>query len=146
MGETNLNIEIGPSPQAARGLLEAADLPSSDLGDEQIKRFFYCGSADAPSALVGLEIYGDSALLRSLVVSSGARFLGHGSALVTRAEKHALASGVRTLYLLTTTAEPFFQRLGYERTERRLAPPAIQLTREFASLCPANSAFMVKRL
>jgi len=63
MGDTNLNIEIGPSPQAARGLLEAAELPSVDLGDEQIKRFFYCGSADAPAALVGLEIYGDSALL-----------------------------------------------------------------------------------
>jgi len=48
MGDTNLNIEIGPSPQAARGLLEAAELPSVDLGDEQIKTvllLWICGCA-----------------------------------------------------------------------------------------------------
>jgi len=52
-----------------------AELPSVDLGDEQIKRFFYCGSADAPAALVGLEIYGDSALLRSFGREVGRPFL-----------------------------------------------------------------------
>ncbi len=47
---------------------------------------------------------------------------------------------------LTTTAETFFKRLGYERIERSQAPLSIERTREFASLCPASSAFMVKSL
>jgi GNAT superfamily N-acetyltransferase len=87
-------MQIGPLPQAVRGLFEATDLPSSDLVDEQIKRLFYCGTPDAPLALVGLEIYGGFALLRSLLVSLDARSLGHGPALVKRAVKHVLESGV----------------------------------------------------
>lgn len=76
MSEPNPRVEIGPSPQAAGGLLEAAHHPSSDLGDEQIKRFFYCGTAETPSTLVGLDIYDGAALLSSLVVSPDARSLG----------------------------------------------------------------------
>jgi amino-acid N-acetyltransferase len=50
------------------------------------------------------------------------------------------------MYLLTTTAETFFERRGYRRVDRTEAPQAIQTTVEFASLCPASSAFMIKRL
>jgi N-acetylglutamate synthase-like GNAT family acetyltransferase len=53
---------------------------------------------------------------------------------------------VRALYLLTTTAETYFEHRGYRRIDRADAPPSIQSTREFASLCPSNSAFMIKRL
>jgi amino-acid N-acetyltransferase len=139
-------IRTGPLPQAARDLLAAADLPIADLSDEQLKEFFFCGPGAAPSALVGLEIYGTAALLRSLVVDSSLRSTGLGSALVRRAELHAAERGVRALYLLTTTAEPFFERLGYRRVDRRDAPLSIQSTREFADLCPASSTFMIKPL
>jgi amino-acid N-acetyltransferase len=66
--------------------------------------------------------------------------------LTDHAEQYAASMGVRSIYLLTTTAEAFFKRLGYEHIERSQAPPSIQRTREFASLCPASSAFMVKSL
>jgi amino-acid N-acetyltransferase len=146
MSNPSHTIGAGPAPQAARGLLAAAELPSSDLTDEQLTEFFFCGSAAAPSAMVGLEIYGTAALLRSLVVSPNLRSTGLGSALVRRAEQQALTRGVRALYLLTTTAEPFFARLGYKRIDRREAPPSIQSTGEFADLCPTSSAFMIKQL
>jgi amino-acid N-acetyltransferase len=84
-------------------------------------------SAQLPTALVGLELFGSVALLRSLVVSERAR-------------------GVHTIYLLTTTAEKFFQRRGFARTDRASAPPAIRATREFAGICPASSAFMSRAL
>jgi amino-acid N-acetyltransferase len=100
--------------------------------------FFFCGSAAAPSALIGLEIYGQAALLRSLVVDPTLRSTGLGSALVQHAEQHAAERGVQALYLLTTTAEPFFERLGYKRLDRREAPPSIQSSREFADLCPES--------
>ena len=65
---------------------------------------------------------------------------------VRHAEHYAAAHRVQAIYLLTTTAEAFFERLGYRRVDRMQAPPSIQSTREFASLCPANSAFIIKRL
>jgi amino-acid N-acetyltransferase len=126
--------------------LEAEGLPVSDLTDEHLEHFFFIGSNDSPSGLVGLEIFGFDALLRSLVVAASARTQGQGAALVKHAEDHAAAQGVRAIYLLTMTAETFFERQGYRRVERTKAPPSIQSTREFASLCPANSAFMCKLL
>jgi amino-acid N-acetyltransferase len=139
-------ISAAPAPEAARRLLAAANLPTSDLTDEDLTSFFYCGPADAPSALIGLEIYGTEALLRSLVVDPSVRSTGLGSALVECAEAHAAKHSVGTLYLLTTTAEAFFARRGYHRIDRDVAPAAIRSTREFAGLCPASSAFMSKRL
>ena len=86
------------------------------------------------------------ALLRSLAVGENARGKGVGSTLVAHAEHYAASKRVRSLYLLTMTAEAFFKRLGYERIDRSRAPPFIKQTSEFASLCPASSALMVKFL
>ena len=121
---------------------------AADRGSHRgpLRAFFYCGPADAPTGLVGLELFGDVALLRSLVVVPAARSSGMGTALVRYAENYARSQGVRTLYLLTTTAEGFFARLGYSHAARDAAPPAIRSTREFAGLCPASSAFMSKQL
>jgi amino-acid N-acetyltransferase len=127
-------------------LLEAEGLPASDLTDAHLEHFFFTGTDGAPSALVGLEIYGDAALLRSVVVSAATRTQGLGSALVQHAEEYAAAHRVHSLYLLTTTAEAYFEHRGYRRIDRSEAPPAIQTTREFSSLCPSKSAFMIKRL
>jgi len=127
-------------------LLEAEGLPASDLTDAHLEHFFFTGTDGAPSALVGLEIYGEAALLRSLVVSVAARTQGLGTALVLHAEEYAAAHRVRALYLLTTTAEAYFEHRGYRRIDRSEAPPSIRSTREFSSLCPSSSAFMVKRL
>ena len=54
--------------------------------------------------------------------------------------------GISSLFLLTTTAESFFRRLGYERVPREDAPPEVQNTSEFSDICPVSSAFMLKRL
>jgi N-acetylglutamate synthase-like GNAT family acetyltransferase len=50
------------------------------------------------------------------------------------------------MYLLTTTAAGFFERRGYVAAARESAPAEIRATREFADICPASSAFMVKHL
>ena len=141
-----LIIRGRPTRSAAVALLQAQGLPVSDITDGHLEHFFFVGSDGSPSGLVGLEVYGSDALLRSLVVGENARGKGLGSALTAHAEQYAAAKGVRSIYLLTTTAGRFFQRLGYERIERSQAPPSIERTREFASLCPASSAFMIKLL
>jgi amino-acid N-acetyltransferase len=140
------SISARPRLSAAKALLASAGLPIEDLSEQHFDTFFYMGSAEAPTGLVGLELLGDVALLRSLVVASEQRGEGAGSALVERAERAARDSGVRALYLLTTTAEDFFAKRGYRRADRNSAPPSIRATREFAGICPASSAFMTRTL
>jgi amino-acid N-acetyltransferase len=141
-----LTIRERPPQLSVVALLEAEGLPASDLTESHLEHFFFTGSDGAPSALVGLEIYGEAALLRSLVVTADARTQGVGSALVQHAEGYAAARQVRSIYLLTTTAEAYFEHRGYRRVDRAQAPASIQSTREFASLCPSSSALMIKRL
>jgi protein-tyrosine-phosphatase/N-acetylglutamate synthase-like GNAT family acetyltransferase len=139
-------IRERPPRLSAMALLEAEGLPASDLTEAHLEHFFFTGTDGALSGLVGLEIRGEYALLRSLVVIAAARSQGLGSALVLHAEEYAAAHQVRSIYLLTTSAEPYFECRGYQRIDRARAPSSIQSTREFASLCPASSAFMIKRL
>ena len=146
MATATHRIDPRPSRDAAAALLELAGLPSSDLTDAHMEHFFYCGPATQPGGVVGIEVCGEAALLRSLVVAGEHRSTGMGAALTQRAEQYARELGARSLYLLTTTAEDFFARRGYVSAERASAPVAIQNTREFAGLCPASSAFMVKHL
>jgi amino-acid N-acetyltransferase len=108
--------------------------------------FFYSGPASAPIGLVGVELCGTNALLRSLVVAPGRRSAGIGSALVTHAEAYARTHGAKAMFLLTTTAEAFFKRRGYTAAIRDDAPAEIRATREFAGICPASSAFLAKQL
>jgi len=134
-----------PEPQVRR-LLGESKLPVMDLTPEHIQHFFGCGSEEAPQGVVGLEIHGSEALLRSLAVDASTRRLGCGRALVAEAERYAQERGARRIYLLTTTAARFFERLGYHTVSRDDAPECIRVTKEFSFLCPSSSAFMAKDL
>jgi amino-acid N-acetyltransferase len=140
------DIHVGPERASVVRLLERASLPTADLTDVDMRSFFYAGSSSAPIGIIGVQLYDTHALLRSLVVSDEHRARGLGSALVVRAEQHARERGVRTMSLLTTTAERFFLSRGYRVAARDSAPAAIRATAEFASLCPASSAFLSKHL
>ncbi len=131
---------------SVKRLLSEAKLPTADLTPEKLQTFFGCESGGSLDGVVGLELYGNVGLLRSLVVAPLRRSRGIGSALVAHAEGFAQARGVGSLYLLTTTAEHFFRQLGYERVSREAAPPEIQRTTEFSGICPVSSAFMVRQL
>lgn len=74
-----LLIRAHPPKAIAVTLLEAAKLPTQDLRDEMLPHFFCAGSEGAPQGLVGLELLGNEALLRSLVVEEQARGLGSGN-------------------------------------------------------------------
>ena len=139
-------ISENPEFESVKALLASAKLPTEDLTEAHCRNFFCAGPADAPTGLVGLELLGDVALLRSLVVKPHGRNVGAGSELVRHAEEQARRRGVRGLYLLTTTAEEFFSKRGYERVPRETAPPAIRATKEFSGICPSSSAFMSKLL
>jgi len=141
-----MNIFANPNLSAVKQLLSESSLPIEDITAQHLQHFFGCGSGLELEGLVGLELYGDVALLRSLAVAASRRNSGLGSRLVAHAERHARDQGVQSLYLLTTTAEKFFLRRGFARIPRDEAPAAIKTTSEFSGICPTSSAFMVKYL
>ncbi len=129
-----------------RQLLEQSGLPSSDLTPELLQHFLVWREGATLTAVIGLELLGDTALLRSLAVSGTRQGGGIGRQMVQAAETLARNHGIGTLYLLTTTAERYFAGLGYRHTPRDAAPPALRATPQFSSLCPASSSFMLKDL
>ena len=88
-------ITARPPLADAMALLRAADLPTEDLTDSHLEHFFMVGGTGSAVGLVGLELFGRHALLRSLVVDPQVRTTGLGSRLVEHAEAHARTRGAR---------------------------------------------------
>jgi len=141
-----MDIFAKPNEAAVKQLLSESGLPISDITAQHLQDFFGYGSGPELEGVIGLELFGEAALLRSLAVAASRRDSGLGSRLVAHAERHAREQGVQSLFLLTTTAEKFFLRRGYTRIPRDEAPAAIKGTKEFSGICPASSTFMVKQL
>lgn len=129
---------------AIRWLLDVEYLPNEDIDESALENFLVCRDEIGVAGVVGLEKYGDVALMRSLVVTQKYLGRGLGRRLVDAVEILAAETGVRSIYLLTTGAEAFFEYLGFRRISREEAPAPIRSTREFSSLCPATAVVMVK--
>ncbi|MBP2159002.1 MULTISPECIES: arsenic resistance N-acetyltransferase ArsN2 [Asticcacaulis] len=125
--------------------LQAENLPTADLVAPN-KAFWRLIRAGVVVGYVGLELYGDAALLRSLVIDQAFKGRGLGRELVEGATAEAKAQGVRSLWLLTKTAQPFFEHLGWLPAERAAAPPGIRNSEEFKGLCPASAACLWTQL
>ncbi len=133
-----------PADAAAIGaLLRDAGLPAEDFA-AHLAHFLVARRDGVTVGAVGLERHGRDALLRSLVVAPELRGAGLGGRLVARLETAAARQGARTFYLLTTTAEAFFARRGFQRVARAAVPAAIAATREFHSLCPVSAVCMAR--
>ncbi len=136
-----------PARQYVEELLKLNNLPTDDLDSVNLDLFLGCGdTSNKPKGIVGLEIHGKYGLLRSLVVHVDARNSGCGKLLVVKIEQLAQQKQLKTLYLLTNTAEKFFTNLNYEKVERLYVPRPIRETREFATLCPESAIVMRKNL
>lgn len=145
-GSKILPIEPITQITEIKQLLSTCGLPVSDIVSSESLLFFGCRTDSELVGAVGLELYGPVALLRSLAVLSQYRNYCLGKALVAHAESHAASLGVQQLFLLTTTAEAYFSKLGYSAASREDAPVPIKATAQFSGLCPASSSFMSKHL
>ena len=136
-------LEMRPAQReefdAIAGLLTAAELPVEDLDAAMLDAFVVATDGGNLVGVAGLEVYGSNALLRSLAVDAEYRSRGLGAKLVDAIETEARARGVTAFYLLTTTAAPFFERLGYTTHDRATVPLSIAATAELSSLCPESA-------
>ena len=130
---------------AVLGLLERAGLPSDGV-PAGMHDFIVADREGRIVGAVGLEHYGESALLRSAVVDPGLRNTGLGTSLIEDLLARASERGIRDLYLLTTTAEGWFPRFGFVRIDRDAVPEAVRTSVEFREACPASATVMRKNL
>ena len=143
----NLYIDMAMPAQESliRALLAQHQLPNADIA-HHLRHFHVANLDGRVVGAMGLEIYRPFALARSLVVSQDLRGQGIARLLYNRSESYAYQQGVASLYLLTLTAPGFFGKRGFVEIDRSSVPDKIQKTREFAEICPASAACMVKHL
>jgi amino-acid N-acetyltransferase len=136
---------LQPDFRDIRILVEESGLPVSGVG-LGVGRFDVAEETGRIVGTIGLERYGRVGLLRSAAVAADFRGRGVGQLLVEHAMESAGADGIERLYLLTTTAAPYFSRLGFIRIPRSTVPPEIRESDEFAALCPETATVMMKEL
>jgi amino-acid N-acetyltransferase len=122
-------------------LLNQAGLPGDGVG-EHFNTFIVAEDRARIVGVAGLEMYGVGALLRSVAVKPDVRGTGLGALLVRQAFNEAKGRGVDALYLLTTTAQSYFPRFGFEQIAREHVPAGVQESREFRGACPSSAVVM----
>ena len=122
-------------------LLGALSLPREGARDH-LGAFVVAERGPTIVGCAAVERYGDAGLLRSVAVAASEQGKGTGRALVEQSLRDAAASGVRTVVLLTTTADRYFPRYGFEVIERDLVPDAVRASAEFQGACPASATVM----
>lgn len=132
---------VSGSDAGLETVLASANLPVDDL-QEDGRQFFAFWKDGNVVGYGGIEGYGSLALLRSVAVLSHRRDEGLGSEMTALLLEHVRQSGIDRVFLLTTSAAAFFERLGFVRISRVEAPSEILNTRQAASLCPASATLM----
>jgi amino-acid N-acetyltransferase len=140
-------IELARERDAAEvfELLELNHLPVDGLRDH-LATTLVARQNERVVGSAALEVYSDGALLRSVSVAPWLQRAGLGRQLTDAAIQLARDTGVPAVYLLTTTAEEYFPRFGFERIERQEVPESVQASVEFTSACPSSAAVMRKSL
>lgn len=137
---------VASSDPGLVGALREAGLPSEDLGGSPGRFYGYRTLGGTRLGYGGVEVYGEDALLRSLLVLPAARGRGIGRAITALLMRRAFDAGARTAWLLTTDAARFFTRTGFAVAAREQAPAAIRETSQMAGLCPASASLLTRSI
>ncbi len=131
--------------EAVFGLLDRSGLPTAGVADN-FSQFLVAEADGRLVGVVGLELYGQSALLRSAAVEESWRGSGVGRVLVERALDLARERGIDDVYLLTTTAEHYFPKFGFVCVRRDEVAQGVRSSVEFQTACPASATAMRKHV
>ncbi|MBN1181349.1 MAG: GNAT family N-acetyltransferase [Bacteroidales bacterium] len=122
-------------------LLNGANLPTADVlpGNQ---KFWVMRQSGTITGCVALEEYGEYGLFRSFAIREDLRNKGLGTMLYKKSIEHIKLSGIKVLYLLTTKADKYFGRTGWETISRADVPELIKSSGEFSSICPQSAVCM----
>jgi amino-acid N-acetyltransferase len=114
-------------------LITGEHLPAYGL-DEFLGSFFVLEDGERVVGCAGLEVYGEAALLRSVVVAPELRRKDEGRRLVEAALAEARRLGVARVYLFTMSADAFFGRLGFRLVQPEEFEEAVRASRQFEAV------------
>jgi arsenate reductase len=135
----------GDDPRLA-STLQSAGLPTTDLSEPGRTFFAYRTSAGQYVGFGGYEALGENALLRSIVVLPEARERALGRNLVALLQRRAFDQGARRAWVLTSSAAPFFEKVGFKPVARETAPASVLATRQAAQLCPSSATLLTRTI
>ncbi len=128
--------------EALQRFLRDNKLPYIDLKLEGNHFIVYEDDAGNLIGSGGLELYGATALLRSIAVDEKLRGQAFGGKIVDEMISKARILSINELFLLTETARDYFLKKGFEDVPRNEVPETIKETTEFAQVCPASAVVM----
>ncbi len=103
-------------------LLRAAGQPTAGVA-EAFSRFVVVGRP--PVGAAGAQLFGESALLRAVVVAPEHRRKGLGTRLVQGALDGARVAGVRRVFLVAAAPREFLYQLGFREVPRATVDAAV---------------------
>lgn len=130
---------------AVQALLASHNLPLDEVASH-VQTMVVAREAGRVVGVAALELYAGGALLRSVAVDAAVQGQRVGHQLTEAALDLARERSVDAVFLLTTTAENFFPRFGFEPIPRADVPEAVQASVEFRAACPASATVMRKRI
>lgn len=127
-------------------LLKESNLPVEDIDSNSSIQFIVAKFDDTLVGSVALERFNSICLFRSICVKEEFRNDGVGFTLVNKILLLARNENISDLYLLTSSAETYFEKFGFMKLNRNEAPLQIQESSQFKDLCPSSAIFMHKAL
>jgi amino-acid N-acetyltransferase len=124
-------------------LLLSEKLPASDL-PATLENFRVIVQDNELIGVIGLEIYGEYGLLRSLAVKPAFRSQNIAAKLIGQIEILAASKQLKAIFLLTETAAEYFIRKGYQKITRNDVPDQVWQSSEFSHVCPQSAIVMKK--
>ena len=124
----------GPEVPELLAFLEAADLTTAGLDAPGARYWLHRDERGAVVGSTGFELAasGTDALIRSVAVVSGARQTGLGSELARFALAGAASAGAQRAWLFSRRSGPFWQKLGFERSQTTSLATALASTSQVA--------------
>ncbi|MBK5278271.1 MAG: GNAT family N-acetyltransferase [Bacteroidia bacterium] len=117
-------------------------LPADDIKLEGSLYFGYHDEGGDLAGSGGLELYGTTALLRSVAVQEKSRNRTLGNKIVEDIIYKAKSLKIKEIYLLTETAHDYFINKGFQDVSREFIPETIKRSAEFSHVCPTSALAM----
>jgi len=144
-GPNSSGIDLRPTEpdECIYRLLESNNLPTEAIDSPDVTLY----EATCDNTRIGFgsyEFYDSTALLRSIIVDSEMRGQGIGTSICIELEDSIACKMGERIYILTTEAVEFFEKIGYEQADPTSAPRPIQNRQQFTEHSPTSTVCMKK--
>lgn len=127
-------------------LLKSSELVPEGLEKNNLHLFYERDESGALIGVIGVEMYGDACLLRSLAVLENKRNQGIARSLIKEAFEFARSVKSYEVYLLTQTIGNTMYGYGFRNVHRDKVPNDLITSPFFNGICPCSCHVMHKNI